>query len=96
MEKYVRKLYGLTVEKMEKVFREVQRAYYIDDMVDYIITNEIISETEIIKVDLNFIVDKYISRQETGIAQIFVMEDTIREYFEENIEKFSTLNLNNL
>lgn len=96
MEKYVRKLFGLTVDKMEKVYREVQRAYYIDDIVEYIVEGNIIDEKEIIKVDLDYIVDKYISRQETGIAQILVMEDTITEYFETNKSKFSTLNLDNL
>ena len=96
MEKYVRKLFGLTVDKMEKVYREVKRAYYIDDVVEYIVEGNIIDEKEIIKVDLDYIVDKYISRTDGGIEQIYVLEDTITEYFEANKSKFSTLNLDNL
>lgn len=96
MEKYVRKLFGLTVDKMEKVYREVKRAYYIDDIVEYIVEGNIIDEKEIIKVDLDYIVDKYISRTDGGIEQIYVLEDTVAEYFEANKSKFSTLNLDNL
>lgn len=96
MEKYVRRLFGLTVNKMEQVYREVLRAYYIEDIVEYILEGNIIDNSELYKVDLDYIVDKYIKRQETGIAQILVMEDTITEYFEANKVKFSTLNLNNL
>lgn len=94
--KYLRKVYDLTVEQMERVFREVQRAYYIEDIVDYIIEGEIIDERELYKVDLDYIVDKYISRMEAGIGQIYVLEDTINEYFENNKHKFGTLDMTRL
>ena len=96
MEQYIKCLYGLTIQQMEQVFRAVKRAYYTEDIVEYIITSEIIDEKEICKVDLDYLVDKYIEDMEVGIGQIYVMEDIIENYFRANTSRFGTLNLCNL
>ena len=96
MEQYIKCLYGLTIQQMEEVFRAVKRAYYIEDIVEYIITSEIIEKKEIVKVDLDYLVDKYIDDMQVGIGQIYVMEDIVENYFRANTNKFGTLNLSNL
>ena len=96
MEQYIKCLYGLTKEQMEQVFRAVKRAYYIEDIVEYIISSEIIDEKEIVKVDLDYLVDKYIEDMDMNIGQIYVMEDIVENYFNANKDRFGTLNVSNL
>lgn len=91
MDNKIRPIYGLTEAQMVNVYRDVNKYYIIEDILDYIDDNNVIDPSEDHKVDLDYIANCYVLKAMKSIPS----EDTIKmvtdQWFKRNASKFKTL-----
>lgn len=86
----IRPIYGLTEAQMVDVYRDVNKYYIIEDILDYIDDNNIIDPSEDHKVDLDYIANCYVLKATKSIPSEETIKVVVDHWFKTNSWKFKT------